>query len=281
MVDRLLFGPFVYQEIKNPMEVTAKAGWAPLPGGYQRCVTEFPLDLSIAVDKQAWDWTMPEWVIRAYFDAKVRQCKDPDDYWLYMVFMRFSHLFGPNTLYVFPDGVVLRQTFWGCMKSGCLLTLSMNSAAQYFQHALACFRMGFTEVPKLWAMGDDNLIRMDPKYLEQYLQLLSITGCIVKQAEMAREFAGFRMEGHSLADASCIPLYEEKHKFMIAWMDESQEEEILMAFALLYALDPPAWFQNVLYRSTIRLGPKHRMWAKGLIKLDLLDFVPTMFRFWD
>nr|UCS96406.1 MAG: hypothetical protein 2 [Riboviria sp.] len=281
MVDRILFGPFVQQEVKDPMEVTAKAGWAPIPGGYQRAVVEFPADQAVAIDKQAWDWTMPKWVIAAYFDAKMRQCRNPDDFWLFMCLMRFYHIFGPGTRYIFPDGATLEQQFWGVMKSGCYLTLSMNSAAQFFQHAVAAKRTGWNTVPKMWAMGDDMLVKMDPEVLEPYLENLKTTGCIVKQAELSREFAGFRIEGDNIANAKCRPLYEEKHKFMIAWMKPELEDQVMISFSLLYALDPPSWLLNALYRSKIRLGPKQRQWAKGLINLKMLDFVPTLFRFWD
>lgn len=280
VVDRMLFYPFFGSEVKNPMKVTSKAGWAPIPAGYQRLLYEFPEELSLAVDKTSWDWSMPAWVIYSYFDAKMRQCINPTPLWAAMVARRFSDLYGPRCKFVMPDGVVFRQKSWGIMKSGSLLTLSMNSAAQFFQHALAWKRMGKdVPPPRIWTMGDDTLTLMRDEDISPYSHYLSRTGCILKICERSRDFAGFLVEGNSISEAKVTPLYGEKHKFMIQHIKDDDEQQVMMAFSLLYALNPPVWLRSAMLRSPIRFGPKQRLWAKGVIRLKLMDFVPSCFTY--
>nr|QXV86558.1 RNA-dependent RNA polymerase [Solemoviridae sp.] len=280
MVDRMLFYPFFGAEVRKPMEVTSKAGWAPLPAGYQRLLYEFPEKLSLAVDKSSWDWSMPAWVIKVYFDAKMRQCINPDWEWAYMVAHRFMTLYGPGARFVMPDGLVWRQKNVGIMKSGSLLTLSMNSAAQYFQHALAWLRMGnLTDPPRIWTMGDDTLTLMSDEDIEAYSKHLAKTGCLLKICERSRDFSGFLVEGDAISNAKVTPLYQEKHKFMIKHVKPEQEERVMMAFTLLYALNPPDWLKDILKRTNVQMGPKQKLWAKGMINLKMIDFVPSCFRY--
>lgn len=276
----MLFYPFFGSEVKNPMKVTSKAGWAPIPAGYQRLIYEFPEEKSLAVDKSAWDWSMQPWVLGSYFDAKMRQCKNPDPDWAFLVALRFRILYGDLARFVFPDGVVWRQDRWGVMKSGSLLTLSINSAAQYFQHALAWRRMGRdSDPPRIWTMGDDTLTIMEDEDIQAYSEELSKTGCLLKICERSRDFAGFLVTGNSISEAQVTPLYGDKHKFMVKHVSADDEENVMMSFSLLYALNPPTWLRRQILRTSVRFGPKQRLWAKGVIRLKMIDFVPNCFRF--
>lgn len=280
VVDRMLFYPMFGVEVRNPMKVTSKAGWAPIPAGYQRLLYEFPTSKALAVDKSAWDWSMPGWIVGTYFDAKIRQCKNPTLSWAFMVADRFCALYGPRSRFVFPDGVVFKQKSWGIMKSGSLLTLSINSAAQFFQHALAWFRMGKdTSPPRIWTMGDDTLTQMSNEDIQPYHDQLSKTGCILKICNRSRDFAGFLVEGDSIDEAIVTPLYQNKHKFLIKHINPEEEQQVMMSFSLLYALNPPVWLRRLILRSDVRFGPKQRLWARGVVKLTLLDFIPSSFKF--
>lgn len=274
MVDKILFTPWYEAELKQPMATTQKTGWSPLPAGYQRLVAEFPADSSVAVDKTQWDWTMPEWVIRAYVDMKRYQLTEevPPEYWT-LVWARLYYVLGPGARFRMPNGVQWRQLGWGLMKSGWLLTLSLNSAAQGFQHALAWFRMGKTEPPpSVWAMGDDILAKM--KLTEEELQLywekLETTGCKVKKIERRREFCGFDF----VSDEVVNPLYPDKHQFILQHLDPAVEQETLLSYSLLYALSDLGWVKKIYPYQERALGPLAKLWAKGLVKLDVLPRVP-------
>lgn len=275
MVDRCLFYPWFDTEIKHHFQCTSKGGWSPIPQGYQRLMEEFPERGSVAVDKSLWDWTMPAWVVDRYVAAKMRQCVNPTPEYKWTCWRRLYQVLGPGAKFQMSTGVCWQQEGWGLMKSGFLLTLSMNGAAQYFQHALAWRRMGRGSLPpKIWTMGDDTLTTFDPKLIPVYHDQLRQTGCLVKMVEVAREFAGFRYEGN-VATAIVTPLYEDKHKFILSYVSESEEKQTLFSFSLLYALARPGWQQIAMARGGVEVGPVQRMWAKGQIKLDLLDIMPS------
>lgn len=238
-------------------------------------MAEFPENGSVVVDKSLWDWTMPEWVVWEYFLAKLGQMSDCSDEYVWMAARRLWYVLGPGACIRMPSGIVWRQDCWGIMKSGFYLTLSLNGAAQMFQHALAWRRMGrATLPPKIWTMGDDTITRMDPALIEQYKEHLSTTGCLVKMVEAAREFAGYRFEGKGIADAVVTPLYPEKHKYIMAYASPDLARQIALAFSLLYALAKPGWHLAACYRAGVTVGPMQRLWARGQLKLDILELIP-------
>lgn len=271
VVDKLIFMPWFGSEVRAPMNVTSKAGWAPLPGGYQRMALEFPFDQSVAVDKQAWDVTFIDYLIRCYVDMKLGQCVDPDKRYEWLIWTRLFYVLGPGSRFRLSNGVEYRQTFWGFMKSGWLLTLSLNSAAQAFQHALAWLRMGVDiPLPHIWGMGDDTLIRMNPALIPEYETQLSTTGCIVKKIHHSREFSGFELQ----EDGLVVPLYPDKHQFLMRYMEADVEQDTLLAYSLLYALAGPSWFDK--FSHEVNCSKLTRIaWAKGLVHLDLLETLPS------
>nr|QPZ88397.1 RNA-dependent RNA polymerase [Soybean thrips sobemo-like virus 3] len=272
VIDRLLFAPWFGVELRDPMSVTQKAGWAPLPEGYRQLTAAFPTDMSVAIDKTAWDWTMPSWVVRAYLMAKYNQCVDKDPEYWNLVFWRFQHIVGPNAIMQLPEGACFSQDSWGLMKSGWLLTLSLNSASQAFQHALAWRRIGRTDpVPYIWAMGDDLLIRSAMKgEFDYYLEALGKTGCIVKKLEFSREFSGFLF-----TDNHVEPLYPDKHKFILKHASDSTVGEILLSYQLIYALSGNKWFMPWIQHARENLGFRAKLWAEGQIRLSCYTELPS------
>lgn len=274
MVDKVLFTPWYEAELRNPMATTQKTGWSPLPAGYQRLIATFPVDESIAVDKSLWDWTMVPYVIVMYVRMKMAQMQGevPPNYW-YLVWRRLTFVLGPGTRFRLSTGLEYRQLSWGIMKSGWLLTLSMNSAAQAYQHVLACKRAGWMGRAStiLWAMGDDLLAKMKltPEELKQYWQHLESTGCIVKKIEIRREFCGFLFN-----EDTVDPLYPDKHQFILRYMSGTSEQPTLLSYELLYALSQEKWIEKVRANETFSLGPMARLWARGLVNLEILNKLP-------
>lgn len=279
-MDRCLFYPWYQVEVTRPMEVVPKGGWAPIPSGYQRLVAEFTESESVAIDKTCWDWTMPAWVITAYVDLKRSQCYNWDDLYEWMVWRRLRLVVGPGTQFLMSNGVYWNQTYWGQMKSGWLLTLSMNSIAQQCQHVLAWKRAGLFGVPsRMWAMGDDVLMRFpyDDGFLQRYMSALTTTGCIVKKEQKSREFSGFEFIG-SGSDIIVRPLYPDKHKFVIQYLEPEIEQDVLLAYTLIYALDQGNWIKDFYHYCEFPVGPMQKMWAKGLGDLALFDRIPSCFK---
>lgn len=274
MVDKVLFTPWYEAELRNPMATTQKTGWSPLPAGYQRLMATFPIDESIAVDKSLWDWTMLPYIIVMYVRMKMEQVagEEPPDYW-YIVWRRLTFVLGPGTRFRLSSGMEYRQLHWGIMKSGWLLTLSMNSAAQAFQHVIACCRLGWSDRAStvLWAMGDDLLAKMKltPKELEEYWRSLETTGCIVKKIEVRREFCGFLF-----TEQAVEPLYPDKHQFILRYLQGKSEQQTLLSYELLYALSERTWIDKVREHENFSLGPMARLWARGLVNLEILDKLP-------
>lgn len=270
LVDKCLFYPWFGAEVVSPMIAPSKAGWSPLPGGYQRLMASFP-DKAVAIDKTAWDWTMPAWVIFMYVWLKLSQCRNCTDEYMWMCWRRAYFVWGPGSTYRMHDGVVLRQLFWGVQKTGCLLTLSLNSQAQDFQHCLAWIRAfpKIARIPKLWCMGDDQLMEWFDD-IANYMAQLSKTGCIVKKEELNKEFAGFEF----LDKDSVRPLYPVKHQFVLRHVEPENEQQVLLAFSLLYALAGSSWFDAVVPFCDFPVGPVQRCWAKGLMDLQLLIDLP-------
>lgn len=257
--------PFVDSEIKNVEKVVAKSGWAPLPDGYKALIANFPEERAIAVDKTAWDWTMPAWVVAHYFHVKMLQTRNCTRMYQWRVFNRMRQVVGPDMIVRFPTGHRLRQTYWGQMKSGWFLTLSMNSMAQWAQHWLSWNRIGNPgPIPLCWAMGDDMLL--DWPYsadsLKKYEKALARTGCILKHTLRSREFAGFRFEGNKV-----IPLYDQKHRFAIRHLDPANELSVVLSYALLYALSGNEHYAELAEPFGVS-KPVLYSWATGLAKFS-------------
>lgn len=276
MVDKILFTPWYEVEKRDPMNTSQKTGWSPFPGGYQRLLVTFPKDESIAVDKAQWDWTMPGWVISAYVELKKSQMVGGSERYWKIAWNRLSCVLGPNAYFRMCNGVEWRQEDWGIMKSGFILTLSLNSAAQVFQHALAWKRMGKRgEVPIVWAMGDDILARMrlSEEEIREYWKALESTGCRVKKIERSREFCGFDF----VSNEQIEPLYPDKHQFIMRSIEQDPEleQQTLLSYALLYSMSNAEWVKQLEPHHRFVLGLGARAWAKGLIQLELLAGLPV------
>lgn len=178
MVDKILFLPWIMCEQLNVEKVTCKSGWSTVPGGYSLLTKAFSTRRSVAVDKTAWDWTMPAWCMQAYVMAKRDQAIGWDPLYEHMIGLRIQQVMGPLMVVRLPCGTRLTQDFVGVMKSGWLLTLSANSASQFFQHAVTWHRMikddwmtrGFDNpLPYMWAMGDDLIMQWPDDVVETAL----------------------------------------------------------------------------------------------------------------
>lgn len=269
MVDRILFGPWQQEEVRSVMSRAGKSGWAVMPIGFFDALEFFKDHGLLATDCSAFDWTFPSWIPQLVLDCKIEQTPLASAPFRRAALNRFREVLGPQCMVRLPDGTRLLQTKWGIMKSGWLLTISLNSDAQDLITCLAWDRAYGGTCPKLWAMGDDVLMRfpatLDSAPLERELRR---AGILSKFASRAFEFAGFRM-GRRNGEPFVDPLYPDKHKFLLAHTPEDQLEEVLTAYGLIYSLATPeakAWLEPYLQRYARWPQSTYRAWAYGLLQ---------------
>lgn len=224
LIDHMLFGEINDQLVKNWFETPMKIGWTPFKGGYKLV----PKGKVLAVDKSSWDWTVQAWLVeqvmrlrKALADASSPRYKD----WVKLVEWRYSCLFDRPILQL-SNGVQIRQEWVGCMKSGCVNTITDNSMDQLLLHLRICIELDIP-IGWFWALGDDTLQGIPQKVVEYMRSLRQF--CIVKQAIAKAEFAGFDFSGSTVE-----PMYRGKHAYTILHADERYIDDFKRAYKLLY-----------------------------------------------
>lgn len=230
MVDRMLFSPLQELAISTACLTPSAVGWTPIKGGYRLVAARFPGRV-LCADKSAWDWTVSGWMVDASKELFKRLCLNRDDRWDNLVDRRFEMLF-EKAIFRTADGSRFAQEDRGLMKSGCYLTILMNTVMQVLVHLIASRRLG-EEPGDLLAMGDDTIQEV-PRDLDGYLSQLERLGVVVKAHVRANcEFAGFEFDMHT-----CVPAYENKHRYQLEHLDEEFAVDTLSAYQLLYAHHP-------------------------------------------
>lgn len=257
LLDHVIFSNIFRTELGQYAYTANKVGWTPIPSGFKQIFGSF--ERPVAIDKSAWDWTLPAWCVNAFFELHFERAPD---HIRRIVWYRLQEVLGDQCVYRFPDGMRVRQNFQGLMKSGWYMTISMNSTCQVFQHVLACLR---SQQPcsKIWAMGDDMLIEK-PSDLTSYLDELRQTGCLVKHAKDCMEFAGMAFK----APDQCQPIYGDKHRFRLAYVPEHQRVQVATALSLWYALAPDISPIREFVSDSLFTRRHTILWALGLTKLD-------------
>lgn len=265
MVDRMLFGTWVQDEIEKVHRVTSKAGWAPIPVGYREFNAAFPFSSQVlATDCSSFDWTYPEWVVETALECDLQMVDDLTPEYEQAIRARVDEVMGPNFLVQLPSGQILQQKCRGLMKSGWYMTLRKNGQAQFLMFASAWRELYPGEpFPTFWTLGDDTVCGWDGRDPGPLLRKVAEYGIIVKQFSHAREFAGFRFESEAVVNP-CYPL---KHMFELETVEESKLQELIDALGLVYALSnhPLAFW----LRKRVSVAPNLlRQWALGVIRLS-------------
>lgn len=265
------------------MKVPGKTGWAPFPGDYRLLENSFPGTV-LATDCSAFDWTFPSWLVDVILETRMEQMRYCSQEYAAAAKARWNEVLGTDCVVRLPDGTRLRQRVKGIMKSGWLKTISVNSHAQDNITRLAWKRSRKDDFPLLWAMGDDVLMRWpggDPDSLVAEIKKL---GIITKMATTDRDFAGFRFS----LNHEVIPLYPDKHKFILAHAAEDQVAELSSAYGLLYSLTPEekrGWVSDIVKKYGRWTWRVNRLWAMGLINPGLTtkanQSAAQFFKFWD
>lgn len=236
LVDRVLFMRLMHRVVQRHPQTLVMIGWSPVQGGYRLLQHLFDMH-TISIDKKAWDWSVPAWLLNAVKEVLYSLAPDAPEWWYTAVDTRFRCLF-EKAKFGFQDGQVVEQMAPGIMKSGCYLTIFINSVGQLILHEMArvAIHLEPSDVEPIVVLGDDSLQRWFPEY-ELYVDYLSHLGFSLEVEKHAKvsEFAGFRFE------ANYTPAYRQKHLFMLSHlrtMDRTICVQTLQNYQILYYFVP-------------------------------------------
>lgn len=266
MIDRVLFGWLLRVALSTVLETPCMLGWAPTRGGWRYLAAKFNNKPVTCMDKSAFDWTVTPWMIESAEQFLHELPVNAPEWWHKMVAHRFRLLY-KDCVYQFPDETQVQQEFWGIQKSGCLLTLILNSYWQTLLHCYASIALGFDPfVDHPITMGDDTLQvwRRTGIELGRYAQVISEVGPNIKSAVVQHwiEFAGFIVVGNS-----CVPAYWKKHLFNLLYA--SDPVQTLQQYQVLYSHSDEMF--KFLENALTKISPRYiytRSWCRNVMDFE-------------
>lgn len=221
---------FKYQndlEIKNAYNIPSQQGFTMIGGDWKLYRQSWvSAGKTVGLDKSAWDWTVPHWLLMADLEFRCRMARGSRlDDWYQLARVMYRHMFEEAKL-VISDGTIYKQTVPGIMKSGCLNTISTNSHGQVMIHLLATNVMGVSPYPLCSACGDDTLQTPEQSW---DVGAYSRYGVVVKSASESIEFVG-----HEFTASGPAPLYMEKHFKKLEYVSEEILGQYLDSMARMY-----------------------------------------------
>nr|UGO57358.1 MAG: hypothetical protein 3 [Riboviria sp.] len=234
LVDRILFMKLMHKVVNNFHNTGVMIGWSPVQGGYRLLESKFT-GKTLSMDKKTWDWTVPAWLLDAAADIIIRLAVDAPLWWINAVRARFRCLF-EDPEFIFSDGSRARQANPGIMKSGCYLTIFINSIAQLILHEMALYALNIPRdvAEPIIVVGDDTLQKWFSRFPEcvAYWQSLGFT-IEVEEHDGIPEFAGFKYKN------GYFPAYIQKHYFTLSHLTTNRElaQQTLQSYQILYWFD--------------------------------------------
>nr|QJI53813.1 MAG: hypothetical protein 2 [Solemoviridae sp.] len=232
MVDRMLFQNIFDQFRKKPLVTPVAVGWNPLGSGaiYMHRLLGGP---TFDTDKKHWDWTFPHWLLFDTYVTLVGLAGWPA--WRRkLAYMRFEMLF-ERAVFSFPDGSLVAQRGKGIMKSGCYLTLLLNSLGQWFLHELCQLRLG-VDIPMV-CFGDD-VTQKSTEFDQYFVEFYESLGFKLEASRHEFiEFCGFKIFSMN----RFVPAYKDKHVFMLKHLTEDPvvATQTLQSYQYIYWFDKP------------------------------------------
>jgi hypothetical protein len=229
----MLFGPLFKQIVSEHMENPVSIGWSPITSAHLFSNKFLGTDKFMSTDMSYWDWSVQLWLVEINKLVLKLIHVDKPDFWIKLVDARFKELF-ENAQFEFQDGTIIQQMIPGIMKSGCYLTLVMNSLSQVILDTLVRNRYDLP-YEMMWAQGDDVICERS-QHAPQLLEGLKSLGFEVKVAEHdTPEFCGFFIENHKH-----IPSYMSKHQFKLQHLtlDPEVATSTLRSAQLVYSQCP-------------------------------------------
>lgn len=225
---------FDYQndlEIKHASTIPSQQGITFHGGAWKSHLARWKqLGYDVGLDKSAWDWTYPFWLLKLDLEFRYRMGHGRQmDRWYELANSEWNKAFGKGARFITTEGYELEQQVPGIMKSGSVVTISSNSHGQAMLHILVCDDEGVSCDPYPACCGDDTLQRLDQASIDGYRKY----GVVVKSASEGLEFMG-----HEMLDSGPHPLYLEKHFNRFLHISEDFLFDYLDAMARLYVNTP-------------------------------------------
>lgn len=260
-VDRILFGWLGRKVLQTAGRTPCLVGWSPVRGGWIQLNDRFKGIPVVCIDKEAWDWTVPAYLVDMWESFLTELPIGAPDWWKKMVKTRLKLLF-EKPYFQFEDGTRVRQEVKGIMKSGCYLTIILNSLSQSLLHYLTMARLGKPlNYKQPYTIGDDTVQESFPE-LREYVEVMEQLGPVLKGAKVQHfvEFAGFAFDGKT-----CWPAYWQKHLFNMAHAEHLSET--LKSYQYLYVHEP------VMYEFVVRVAKEvdPDSVIPRLVALDIMD----------
>lgn len=223
----MLFNYVDNKEIEECFNIPSQHGAILVHGGWQQYVALWKsLGLTSGLDKRAWDWTCPYWMIKCDLELRYRLGRGKKmGTWLQLARKLYHHMFVAPEL-LMSDGTVFRQTVPGIVKSGCVVTISLNGHCQVFGHCGVSLvnKLPIHPLPK--CCGDDTLQHENHvQDVEAYKQF----GIQIKSVSSTMEFMG-----HEFRDAGPYPMYVLKHLKKLGYVSDENMDQYLDSMARLY-----------------------------------------------
>lgn len=232
IVDRMLFGELADSVSSSVWETPILIGWNPLVSGAKFLAGSFP-NGSVSIDKSCWDWSVKDWLVDCWLEIILEFYSQYPEWYRDLITMRFRMLFEEA---VFTTGRDRRekQGFKGIMKSGCFLTIVLNSIGQLLLHYVVAHRLGLGKSSRPWCLGDDTVQNADFN-IDAYVEQLKLLGFNPKVGTVDQhvEFIGFLMDSERV-----IPAYWKKHLFCLKYLKEEVAESALESYLMLYVDEP-------------------------------------------
>lgn len=229
MVDRMLFGALTDKVLSSVGRTPIFIGWTPLFMGYKIIRKLLPGKV-LCIDKSSWDWTVPYWLIDMIKKVIIGLADSPSDWWISLVNSRFDALF-KRAIFQFEDGTRIAQGVDGIMKSGCYLTILINSIGQLLLHYVVMMKLGKNPSDcEPCIIGDDTVQDSFP-FAAEYVAMMKRLGFKIKESVIQPyiEFAGF-----NIMEDRFFPAYYEKHIYNLTHADEKVLPDLLASYQMLY-----------------------------------------------
>lgn len=231
MIDRVLFGWLSRKALATVGRTPCLGGWTPMHGGWLYVYNRFAGQPVLCLDKSSWDWTVQPYMVDLWLEFVQGLAINAGEWWKTLVAQRFKALFD-KPMFRFKDGTRVQQQVPGIMKSGCFLTLILNSVGQSMVHYLTMIRLGRNPLYKQPVCVGDDTVQASFDGLEEYVEEMGRTGAKVKGFKVRHwvEFVGF-----AFARDTCIPAYWRKHLFSLQY---GELVDKLTSYQILYANEP-------------------------------------------
>lgn len=260
-IDRILWGWLARACMSNVARTPCLVGWSPVRGDWRPFLELYANQAVLCLDKSSWDWTVVGWMVEA-FNMFVKELAVGAPSFLYkMMDLRMDLLF-KHPVFQFEDGTIVQQGTYGIMKSGCFLTILMNSVCQSLTHYVANIRLGLPPAENEPRVIGDDTVQKSVVDIGKYVKELERLGPIVKGAKVRHhvEFAGF-----AFGNGTVFPAYWRKHLFNMA--HSPNLVETVLSYQYLYIHEPVMY--AFITRVAAEIGP-HAILPR-LVALDIMD----------